>query len=141
MSELAPPTRSATRSVTIDCPAQDVHAFLADVANWPRWAVVNVLSAAPAGEPGWWQIGTPDGPAEIRVRADAATGVVDHDFRDPDETASVATVPARVVANGRGADFMMTILQPSEVDDEAFDRVLDAVAIELATLKEALEGR
>ena len=141
MSELPAPGRSETRSVTIDRPAPDVHAFLADAANWPRWAVVNVLSSAPAREPGWWEIGTPDGPAELRIRADAATGIVDHDFRDPSEPDSVATVPARVLANGRGADFVMTIVQPPEVDNEVFDRVLESVATELATLKERLERR
>jgi hypothetical protein len=130
-----------TTSVTIDRPARDVHTFLSDAANWPRWAVVNVLSAAPSRAPGWWAIGTPDGPAELRIRADAATGIVDHDFRDPDDPDAVATVPARVLANGRGADVVMTIVQPSEVDGEVFDRLLESVATELATLKEVLERR
>ena len=52
VSELPAPARSVTRSVTIDRPAGDVFAFLSDAANWPRWAVVNVLAAEPAGEPG-----------------------------------------------------------------------------------------
>jgi hypothetical protein len=141
MSELPAPARSVTRSVTIDRPAEHVHAFLADAANWPRWAVVNVLSATPARDPGWWEIGTPDGLAELRIRADAATGIVDHDFRDPGEPDWVATVPARVLANGRGADFVMTIVQPDGVDDQALDRLLESVQIELATLKELLERR
>jgi hypothetical protein len=101
--------------------------------------VVNVLSAEAGHEPGWWRIATADGPGEIRIRADAATGVLDHDFRDPDEPGWTATVPARVVANGRGADFMMTIFQPQEMDDEAFDRWLADTATEFTTLKEVLE--
>jgi hypothetical protein len=44
-----------------------------------------------------------------------------------------------VVANGRGADFVMTILQPPELDDEAFDRWLSVTMTEFATLKELLE--
>jgi hypothetical protein len=139
MSELPAPARSVTQSVTIDRPARDVHAFLSNAANWPRWAVVNVLSAEASHEPGWWRIATADGPGEIRIRADAATGVLDHDFRDPDEPGWTATVPARVVANGRGADFMMTIFQPQEMDDEAFDRWLADTATEFSTLKEVLE--
>lgn len=47
--------------------------------------------------------------------------------------------PARVVANGRGADFVMTIFQPPELDDEAFDRELAVTATELTTLKGVLE--
>jgi uncharacterized membrane protein len=62
MSELPAPARSVTRSVAIDRPAAEVHAFLADAANWPQWAVVNVLSAEPGSDPGWWQIDTPAGP-------------------------------------------------------------------------------
>jgi hypothetical protein len=139
MSELPAPARSVTQSVTIDRPARDVHAFLSNAANWPRWAVVNVLAAEPGHEPGWWRIATADGPGEMCIRADAATGVLDHDFRDPDEPGWTATVPARVVANGRGADFVMTIFQPPELDDEAFDRWLADTATEFTTLKEVLE--
>ncbi len=51
----------------------------------------------------------------------------------------MATVPARVVANGRGADFVMTIFQPPELDDDAFDREVAVTATEFATLKEVLE--
>jgi hypothetical protein len=141
MSEPPAPARSVTRSIAIDRPPAEVHAFLADAANWPQWAVVNVLAAEPAGEPGWWRIATPDGPAEFRIHADAATGVVDHEFRDPGDPDSIATVPARVVANGRGAEFLMTVFQPAELDDEEFDRFLDGAATEFAALKDVLERR
>jgi hypothetical protein len=137
VTEAAAPTRCVTMSVTIDRPAAEVHAFLADAANWPRWAVTNVLAAEPGAEPGWWKIATPQGPAEIRIRADAATGVCDHDFRDADGT---WPVPARVVANGRGAEFSMTLFQPAGMDDAEFDRLLAPVEIELATLKRVLES-
>jgi hypothetical protein len=133
-----PPTRSVTKSVTIDRPAADVHAFLADAANWPLWAIINVLAVEPGDEPGWWKLSTPGGPAEFRIRADAATGIVDHDFRD--ETKEVATVPARVVGNGRGADFLMTVAQPPGLDDAIFDALLASADTELATLKKLLES-
>lgn len=133
-----PPTRSVTKSVTIDRPAAEVHAFLADAANWPQWAIVNMLAVEPGDEPGWWKLSTPDGPAEFRIHADTATGIVDHDFRD--ETKEVATVPARVVGNGRGADFLMTIRQPPGVGDDFFEGLLASVETELATLKNLLES-
>jgi hypothetical protein len=139
MLELPQPARSVTQSVTIDRPAEEVHAFLSNAANWPRWAVVNVLAAEPGNEPGWWRIATPEGPGEIRIRADVTTGVIDHDFRDPDDPTWIATVPARVVANGRGADFVMSIFQPPGMDEEAFDRWLAVTATEFTTLKEVLE--
>jgi hypothetical protein len=133
-----PPARSVTKSVTIDRPVTEVHAFLADAANWPRWAIINILAVEPADEPGWWKLITPDGPAEFRICADAATGIVDHDFRD--ETKEVARVPARVLRNGRGADFLMTITQPPGVSDAFFDSLLGSVDTELATLKKLLES-
>jgi uncharacterized protein YndB with AHSA1/START domain len=132
-----PPGRSVTKSVTIDRPAGEVHAFLADAANWPRWCVINVLSAEPGSEPGWWTISTPGGAADFRIHASAATGIVDHDFRD--ETGAVARVPARVTANGRGADFLITITQPDGLPDDDFDQLLASVDTELATLKRVLE--
>ncbi len=124
--------------MTIDRPAAEVHAFLADVTKWPRWAIVNVLAVERGEDPRWWKITTPDGPADFRLRADPATGVVDHDFRD--ESMEVATVPARVVANGRGADFLMTVTQPPEVDDSFFEELMRSVDTELAKLKEVLEA-
>jgi uncharacterized protein YndB with AHSA1/START domain len=132
-----PPARSVTKSVTIDRPAREVHAFLADAANWPRWCVVNILSAEPGDEPGWWTITTPDGPAGFRIHASAATGIVDHDFRDA--KGAVARVPARVTANGRGADFLITVTQPDGLPDGDFDELLASVDTELATLKRVLE--
>jgi hypothetical protein len=142
MSESPAPARSATRSVTIDRPVAEVHAYLADAANWPQWAIINVLAVERSGEPGWWMMATPEGPGEIRIRADATSGVLDHDFRfDPDDPTAIATVPARVVVNGRGAEFLMTIFQPAEVDDDEFDRLLTSLDTELATLKQVLEER
>lgn len=133
-----PPARSVTKTVTIDRPAAEVHAFLADATNWPHWAIVNILAVEPGDDPGWWKIATPDGFADFRLRADPHTGVVDHDFRD--ESMEVATVPARVIANGRGADFLMTVTQPPEVDDSFFEELMRSVETELTTLKEVLEA-
>jgi hypothetical protein len=133
------PARAAFKSVAIDRDVESVVAFLADVTNWPRWAVVNVLAVEPSREPGWWSVATPDGPAELRLRADLSSGIVDHDFRvDADD---IATVPARVVANGRGAEFTMTIFQPAGLTDEEFDSFLATVDVELSTLREVLEAR
>jgi uncharacterized membrane protein len=138
MQMQTPPTRSVTMSVTIDRPAAEVHTFLADAANWPRWAIINILAVEPGDESGWWTLTTPDGPAQFRIYADAATGIVDHDFRD--ESMEAARVPARVVGNGRGADFLMTITQPPGVSDAFFEDLLRSVETELATLKKLLES-
>ena len=130
------PVRSITKSVAIDRTPGEVFAYLADARNWPQWAVVNVLAIEATSDPAWWQLTTPRGTGELRIRGDAATGVLDHDFRDPQ---AAWTVHARVVANGRGAEFLITLFQPSVLDDEEFDRQAALLDTELATLKRTLE--
>ncbi|WP_354644369.1 hypothetical protein [Kitasatospora camelliae] len=130
-------TRSVTKTVGTDRPAAEVFAFLADPANWPRRAVVNVLSIEPTEDPAWWAMSTPAGPARLRLHPDAALGVLDHDYRD--DTASWR-VPARVVPNGDGAEFMITFLRPPMLTDAEFDRQTALVDTELAALKSVLEA-
>ncbi|GAA0274061.1 hypothetical protein GCM10010302_09610 [Streptomyces polychromogenes] len=130
--------RSVTKTVGIDRPVAEVFDFLRDPANWPAWAVVNVKAVEPSGDPDWWLMTTPHGPARLRIRADAARGLLDHDYVD--EQASWQ-VPARVVANGDGTEFMMTFFQPPAFTDAYFDEQTALVDTELATLKSILEGR
>jgi hypothetical protein len=112
-----------------------VFRFLADGANWPKWAVVNVLSVSPAGD-GWWDMRTPGGPAKLRIRPVEAHGILDHDFVAPEAR---WTVPARVVPNVGGAEFLITFFQPPSFTDEFFDSQVALVDKELARLKEVLE--
>ena len=80
---------------------------------------------------------TPTGPAMLRLRPDAAFGVLDHDFVAAEAS---WTVPARVVPNGDGAEFMMTFFQPPQFTNSFFDSPIALVDIELARLKEVLEA-
>jgi hypothetical protein len=132
------PARSITKSVTIDRPASEVHSYLSDARNWPQWSIVNVLAIESGTHPGWWQMTTPRGHGELRIRADAATGLLDHDFRDPQAS---WTVPARVVPNGRGAEFLITFFQPPALDDDEFDRQAALLDTELAALKNILQNQ
>jgi hypothetical protein len=132
------PARSITKSVAIDRAPGEVFAYLAEARNWPQWSVVNVLAIEATSDPAWWKMTTPHGPGELRIRGDVATGLLDHDFRDPQ---AAWTVPARVVANGRGAEFLITFFQPPALDDEEFDRQAALIDTELATLKHILETR
>lgn len=129
--------RSITRTIRIDRDVATVFAFLANPANWPRWAVVNVQSTRPTADPAWWAMQTPHGEARLRIRAEANSGILDHDFVDPQAS---WTVPARVVPNGDGTEFMMTFFQPPSFDDAFFDEQIKLVDRELATLKEVLEA-
>jgi hypothetical protein len=51
---------------------------------------------------------TTRGQGRLRIRADASTGLLDHDFRHPHAS---WTVPARVVPNGRGVDTELATLE------------------------------
>ncbi|MFI9320121.1 hypothetical protein ACIGXI_10115 [Kitasatospora aureofaciens] len=128
--------RSTTKTVSIRRPVAEVFAFLADPANWPAWAVVNVKAVEPTDDPDWWLMTTPRGLAKLRIRGNAELGILDHDYV---EDQASWQVPARVVANGTGAEFMITFFQPPTFTDASFDEQIALVDTELATLKRILE--
>ncbi|MGE3989283.1 DUF1398 domain-containing protein [Pseudorhodoplanes sp.] len=128
--------RSVTKTVRLDCDPQAAFEFLADLGNWPRWAVVNVKATSRSADPDWWDMVTPRGAARLRMRSDARYGILDHDFVDAQAS---WTVPARVIANGSGAEFMITFFQPPAFTDAFFDQQIELVDVELAKLKELLK--
>ncbi len=129
--------RSITKTVRIGCDPERAFRFLADLGNWPRWAIVNVRSTRRTDDPEWWDMVTPHGAARLRMRADARHGILDHDFVDPQAS---WTVYARVIPNGGGSEFMITFFQPPSFSDAFFDEQIKLVDIELARLKEILEA-
>ena len=128
--------RAITKSIGIDCSPQQVFEFLADGANWPLWAIVNIRSIRKADDPEWWDMVTIHGPARLRIRPEAQYGILDHDYHDGQ---AHWTVPARVVPNGPGTEFMMTFFQPEAFTDEFFDNQIKLVDVELSELKRLLE--
>jgi hypothetical protein len=129
--------RSITKTVRIGCDPNKAFNFLSDLSNWPRWAVVNVLSTSRTSDPDWWDMNTPHGAAKLRMRADARYGILDHDFNDPQAS---WTVYARVIPNGGGSEFMITFFQPPTFTNRFFDEQISLVDLELAKLKELLEA-
>lgn len=126
---------SITKAISIDAPIDRVFSFLSDAANWPKWAIVNVKSVAPADGP-WWSMETPAGMARLRLRPNAEFGILDHDFHAADAS---WTVPARVVPNGSGCVFMITFFQPPAFTRQFFDDQISLVDKELAQLKSIME--
>ena len=127
---------AVTKTIAIDAPMQRVFKFLADASNWPKWAIVNVKSVKPAPDQ-WWDMETPSGMAKLRIRSNAEFGVLDHDFDAPDAS---WTVPARVVPNGNGCEFMITFFQPPAFTKQFFEQQLALVDKELAQLKSLMES-
>lgn len=131
------PTRSITKSVAIDRSPDAVFSFIADPANWPRWAIVNVQSTNRSAEPGWWDMETPRGSGRLRIHAEPRFGILDHEFVNDE---AYWAVPARVVPNGRGAEFMMTLRQPPGMSDAVFESQVALIGDEYAMLKRILEA-
>ena len=116
-----------TKTVSIDAPVERVFKYLADAANWPKWAIVNVKVVKPAGD-AWWHMETPSGKAKLRIRPNAELGILDHDFNAPEASWTVA---ARVVPNGSGCESSFT--------RQFFEEQLALVDRELAQLKSLME--
>src|SRR5690606_22492310 len=102
--------RSVTKSVDIDAPANKVFEFLADGENWPLWAIVNMKSVKKRGD-GWYDTVTKFGEGKIKLHLDVEKGLVDHTWQDPQ---AQWTVPARVIQNGSGSSFLMTLFKPAQ---------------------------
>ena len=127
---------SITKTISIDAPSDRVFEFLADAGNWPKWAVVNVKSVKPT-DGTWWDMETLAGKAKLRIRPNAELGILDHDFNAPEAS---WTVPARVVPNGSGCEFMITFFQPPSFTRGFFEEQVALVDRELAQLKSLMES-
>jgi len=128
---------TATKHVSIAAAAEKVFGFLVDGMNWPKWAVRSVKGAV-AAKPGLWEVETSRGQAQLSIKGDAASGTLDHAFRDA--TGASWTVPGRVVAAGGGAVVVMIFTKPTALSDSQFTQAMRQIDDELAALKRVLEG-
>lgn len=128
--------RSVIKSVDIQAAPEKVYAFLADAMNWPQYAIVNLRSVSP-GQDGWFKAVTKFGEGEIKVIGTKELGVLDHIWRDPQASWQVY---ARVVPNGEGSTFIMTLFQPPVMSGSQFDHAMKEMDTEMVKLKEILEA-
>ena len=123
-------------SKIIGAPAGLVYDFVADPDNLPRWAAglaqaevrrdgEDVIAASPMGE------------VRVRFVPRNEYGVLDHDVTLP--TGEVVNNPMRVLEHPEGAEVVFTVRQLG-ASDEDFARDCDAVARDLETLRELVEG-
>jgi hypothetical protein len=124
-----------TKSISIEAPYEQVFSFLINPMNWPRWAVVNVLSVAPGLEDGW-RIETPFGVMDVWLKVHSASGVIDHDIKVGD---TIWSIRARVVPNGKRSEFTLTFLKPSSFTPALFEHHLCDFDNELERLKRMME--
>lgn len=105
-------------------------------AFFPQWAAGLADSALRENGDHWLADGD-DGAFVIRFTPHNAFGVMDHVVEPGD--GSVIAVPLRVVANGEGAEVVLTLYRQPDMTDEAFAADIKLVMRDLRALKRLVE--
>jgi hypothetical protein len=134
-ARMAPESRHI--SEWIDRPADDVYEYASDPANLPQWARGLGSSAEKVGDR--WFVETPEGRVGFAFVQRNGYGVLDHYVTLP--SGEVVYNPMRVIAGDGGSEAVFTLRRPPGMTDENFEADAAAVATDLATLKQVLEGR
>ncbi len=120
----------------IDRPASEVYEFAANPANLPKWAAG--LGSSVELVDGQWEAESPMGRVMITFAERNEYGILDHRVTLP--SGQSVYNPMRVIPEQDGTcDVVFTLRQQPEMTDQDFDRDADAVAADLATLKQHLE--
>lgn len=127
--------RADTKTISIDADPAAVVRFLADPQNLPRWAVGFAKSVRKDADR--WRVKTAAGEMGLRIAADPGSGVVD--FWISPAPGIEALAASRVVARGRGSEYIFTQLQAPGMSDDAFGSSVAAVVHELTVLKALME--
>jgi hypothetical protein len=123
-------------SVSIDRTVEEVYAFLADPANFERWASGLGKGLTPI-EGQSWRVDSPEGPVIVRFSPPNPHGVVDHEVTTP--AGARILNPMRVIANGSGSEVVFTVFQRPGVSEAAFEADAQWVTRDLESLKRLLE--
>ena len=127
---------SAHVSTSIDRPSADVYAYASDPRQPLPWAAglahreVELVDGA-------WVVESPMGRVTVRFAAPNSYGILDHDVTLP--SGETVNNPVRVIANGDGCDVIFTVHCRDGVTVEAFAADTEAVAADLATLRDLLQ--
>jgi len=122
-------------SERIDRPPAEVYAYASNPANLARWAPG--LGSSVTEIDGQWFVDTPSERVRLAFAPRNDLGVLDH-YLTPDSGA-VVYVPMRVIAYGAGSEVVLTVRRRAGMTDEELKADGDAVAADLARLKQILE--
>ncbi|PSR51950.1 hypothetical protein AHMF7605_29000 [Adhaeribacter arboris] len=125
-----------TKTINIKANPDQVWNYVSDLSQWPQWAIHNVQDAQ-KGENGYWFLAGPRGVSKVRMNANQALGILDHEFLDPAEGHWL--VPCRVVVGHEGAHFLITFTKPDPMPSADFEKGMELVNEELIQLKDILE--
>ena len=122
-------------SVSIHRSPEDVHAFVSNGENLPRWAtgLGNKIRRVDSE----WLAEGPLGSVRVRFAPPNDLGVADHDVVL--DTGATVHNPVRVVPNGTGSTVIFTLMRLSGVSEQQFDEDAKTVEKDLKTLKAVLE--
>jgi Polyketide cyclase / dehydrase and lipid transport len=129
------PGRAETRTISIDAPPSTVFAFLSDARKLPEWAPKFAPTVAPVGDD--WAIGSGAGSFVIRLRA--ASGAATVDIVSPE--AETRGAHMRVLHNGRGSEFIFTLIFPVGTSEAVIAQQMRVVEGELRTVREICEAQ
>jgi hypothetical protein len=118
----------------IDRPADEVYEYASDPANLPRWAPG--LGSSVEKVDGRWFVETSMRRVGFAFVPRNEYGVLDHDVTLP--SGEVVYNPMRVIPDGAGSEVVFTLRRRLGMTDEEFRRDADAVAADLARLKQVL---
>lgn len=124
-----------TLTVSIARCWQDVYDYASDPRNLPAWA--GGFARAVRQDDRGWIVETSQGDVRLRFAEKNALGVLDHVVGTP--SGEEVRVPMRVVPNGEGSEILFTLIRAPEMTDAQFDQDENAIASDLAALKEILE--
>jgi uncharacterized protein YndB with AHSA1/START domain len=120
--------RSETRSIAIDAPPHEVHRYIADPANIPRWAPAFATAIRPRGE--HWVTTSSRGDAEIVVASNRDVGTVDI-LSAADRTRGAFV---RVIPNGTLSEVLFTLFFEPGTPEESIVAQMTVVDDELARI-------
>ena len=123
--------QAATFSVSLGAAFDRVFDFLADARNLHLWTVEFALEA-PVQRGDMFEVTTPRGTLELRVRADRASGVIDY-LIGPAGKGNAAH--SRLLRVDDGCVYVFTQFEPPGAPPGLFERLCGNVSKEMEILK------
>ena len=130
-------SRSQHISVGIGRPVSEVYDFAADPLNLPKWAA-GLAGSKVEHDGHQWFTESPMGRVTFTFAPRNDFGVLDHDVRLP--SGQIVYNPLRVIRDDDECEVVFTLRQRPDMTDEDFERDVDAVVKDLATLKSVVEA-
>lgn len=124
-------------SVSIPKPFATVYGFLAEPANWKRWASGLGEMQCDAVRGVWTAQQEGTGLVTIVFTPPNGFGILDHRVTLPD--GAEIYVPLRAIANGDSTEVVITLFRPPGMDDATWARDEDWVKGDLERLKRQLQ--